>query len=84
MDWDSLMDCQGAQSQKEGQRDQGGGTKLGGFSPQLFSGPLVLLAFLVGLGSLAIPQAIPKSIKLSPVLKPALGTILGLWSHLRT
>ena len=36
MDWDSLMDCQGAQSQKEGQRDQGGGTKLGGFSPQLF------------------------------------------------
>ena len=23
MDWDSLMDCQGAQSQKEGQEDQG-------------------------------------------------------------
>ena len=23
MDWDSLMDCQGAQSQKGGQQDQG-------------------------------------------------------------
>ena len=35
IDWDSLMDCQGAQSQKEGKEDQEGVKELGGL-PQLF------------------------------------------------
>ena len=30
MVWDCLVDCQGAQSQKEGQEDQGYATELGG------------------------------------------------------
>ena len=44
MDWDSLLDCQGAQSQKEGPEDQGGLlTAWVGVPPQLallsFPGP---------------------------------------------
>ena len=51
------MDYQGAQSQKEGQEE---GTKdLGRGTPQLFHLSLVLLAFLLALGSLATHQAIP-------------------------
>ena len=33
MDWDGLMDCQGAQRQKEGQEDQEEATEPGGFPP---------------------------------------------------
>ena len=36
MDWDSLMDCQGAQSQKEAQEDQGTFKQLGGAPPSSF------------------------------------------------
>ena len=35
MDWDSLMDCQGAQSQKEGQEDKGTLKQLRGVPQQL-------------------------------------------------
>ena len=59
MDWGSLMDCQGAQSQKEGQEDHGTLKQLGGVPPLALFLPLVLLAFLLALGSLAIHQAIP-------------------------
>ena len=48
MNWDSLMDCQVAQRQKEGQKDQGTLSLLE--DPlQLFYNSLVLLAFLLAL-----------------------------------
>ena len=37
MDRDSLMDCQGAQSQKEGEEDQGTLKQPGGFPPSSFT-----------------------------------------------
>ena len=57
--WDSLMDFQGAQRQKEGQEDQGTLKALGG-SPGLFYLSLVLLAIL-----LALPWPPQDSIKLA-------------------
>ena len=40
-------------------REPGEGTRAEGVTPELFYGPLVLLAFLLALGSLEIYQAIP-------------------------
>ena len=70
MDCDCLVDCQGSQSQKEGQEDQGEVKELGGYP---FLGPLSPSpgrpAFLLALGSLAIHQAIQRLSKgLSPFL----------------
>ena len=39
MDWDSLTGCQGAQSRKEGQEDQGEIKELGGHPPSCFRVP---------------------------------------------
>jgi hypothetical protein len=61
MDLDRLMDCQGAQSWKEGQEDQGKVKGLGGrtiLAGANFFGHWPSL-FFVHLGSLAGFQAIP-------------------------
>ena len=57
MDWNSLMDCQGAQSQKEGQEDQEEVKALGGSLQALlsFPGPPRLPSGS-SLGSLELPQ----------------------------
>ena len=39
MDWDSLMDCHGAQSQQEGQEDQGEIEERGGDPPAVLRSP---------------------------------------------
>ena len=67
MDWDSVMDRQGAQSHKEGQDDQGGvkECKRARTPPlELYYFSLVLLAVLLALGSLQSIK-LSKSIKLS-------------------
>jgi hypothetical protein len=56
---DSLMDFQGAKSQKEGQQDQGTLQQLGE-TTQLFYLSLVLLRLLLALSCLEIHQAIPR------------------------
>ena len=53
------MDLQGAKTQNERQEDQGFKEQLGGRSPLALYLSLVLLAFLLALGSLAIHQVIP-------------------------
>ena len=58
MDWDCLVGCQGAQSQKEGQKNPGEVTELRWY---LFLGPLSLPPG--ALGSLAIHQAIQKPLR---------------------
>ena len=66
------MDCQGVQSPKEGQEDQGTLEQPGGVPPWLFYFSLVLLAFLLALGSLAMHQGIIPIHQAIPMLKPAL------------
>ena len=63
MAWDSLMDFQGTQSQKEG---QDAFRQLRGGSSSLYLS-LVLLAFLLALGSLETHQ-LSQAIKLLPFL----------------
>ena len=73
MVWNSLMDFQRTQSQKEGQEDQGT-LRQPGDSPLALPGPPGLLA----LGSLDIHQAIPRH-QAIPILRPKCGQcILGI------
>ena len=61
MDWDCLVGCQGAQSQKEGQKNQGEVTELGWY---LFLGPLSLPPGLPsGSGLPGNPSSYPKAFK---------------------
>ena len=63
MDWDSLMDCRGAQSQKDGQEDQGTLKQLGGVPILALYLSLVLLTFWLWAPWHAITRS--QSIKLS-------------------